>query len=179
MKNTNEIDGWFNYSNTFDFLISKVSISGIFVECGAWLGKSSSYLCDKCDPTTSIFIVDNWKGSVNELNSTQKLATQKDIYSIFMDNMGNRKFTPIVSDGSKAAEKFLDNSCDIVFIDMDHTYEAVKKDIKSWLPKVKLGGYIAGHDYTSDWIGVVNAVNETFPKDKILTMDTCWIYKKE
>jgi hypothetical protein len=35
----------------------------------------------------------------------------------------------------------------LVFIDADHTYESITSDIQSWLPKVKVGGIISGHDY--------------------------------
>lgn len=179
MKKYTEIDGWFNYSKTFDFLVSKVQDGGTFVECGAWLGKSSSYLCDIAQNRVNIFIVDNWQGSKNELNSTQKLALEDNVYEIFLENMGNRKYIPIKSDGKEAATKFENNSCDVVFIDMEHTYDAVKSDIISWLPKVKNGGFIAGHDYTDDWIGVKQAVNELFPIKNLIFMDTCWIFNKQ
>jgi hypothetical protein len=179
MKHYTQIDGWFNYSQTFDFLVSKTPNGGVFVECGAWLGKSSSYLCDIAKDRISINIVDTWKGSINELDTTHKLVNNFNIYDLFIENMGERKFNAIISDGVEASKKFNDNSCDVVFIDMEHTYNAVKKDIEAWLPKVKTGGYIAGHDYTSDWQGVIDAVNEIFGKENILNIDTCWIYKKE
>lgn len=38
-------------------------------------------------------------------------------------------------------------SFDLVYIDAYHTYEAVKADLKAWLPAVKPGGILAGHDY--------------------------------
>lgn len=36
---------------------------------------------------------------------------------------------------------------DFAFLDGDHTYEAVKKDIESWWPYVASGGVLCGHDY--------------------------------
>lgn len=51
-----------------------------------------------------------------------------------------------------------DNSIDIIFIDGDHSYEAVKKDIALYLPKLKNGGLLTGHDI--DYPGVNQAVNE-------------------
>lgn len=179
MKNYTQIDGWFNYEKTFDFLVSKIPDGGVFVECGAWLGKSSSYLCDMAKDRITINIVDNWTGSINELTTTQKLVQSSNIYDLFIQNMGKRKFNVIINDGVEASKQFNDNSCDVVFIDMEHTYNAVKQDILSWLPKVKIGGYIAGHDYTPDWQGVIDAVNEIFGKKNIINIDTCWIYKKE
>ncbi len=46
-----------------------------------------------------------------------------------------------------AATMFPDNYFDLVYIDGDHRYNAVKADIEAWLPKVRPGGTIAGHDY--------------------------------
>lgn len=178
MKTYLEIDGWFNYTQTYDFLLSHIPDNGIFVECGAWLGKSSSYLCDKSKERVNIFIVDSWKGSPSELNGNHSLATQIDIYKLFLLNMGDRKFRPIKKLSTEAVKDFENNSCDVVFIDMSHTYESVKQDIEIWLPKVKVGGYIAGHDYEAGWPDVIRAVNEIFGPDNLLLMETCWIYHK-
>ena len=93
--------------------------------------------------------------------------------------MGKRKFTPIRKSSLEAAKDFQDESCDVVYIDMEHTYEAVKEDIQAWLPKVKTGGYISGHDYIKGWPGVMKAVQEFFPKNKIKVMNnSTWIVKK-
>lgn len=46
-----------------------------------------------------------------------------------------------------AAKRFEDNSLDFVYIDGDHSYEAVIDDLNSWYPKVKPGGILAGDDY--------------------------------
>lgn len=178
MRNYQDIQGWFNYQKTYDFLLSKVPDNGIFVECGAWLGKSSAYLCDKARDRVKIFIVDTWKGSPDELTTNHKLATQVDIYQIFLFNMGYRKYTPLQMDSCEASNHFEDNSLDVVYIDMTHTHEAVKRDIECWLPKVKTGGYIAGHDYANYAPGVIKAVNEVFHKIQIMD-ENCWVVKKE
>lgn len=39
---------------------------------------------------------------------------------------------------------------DFVYLDADHSYEAVAADIAAWLPLVRPGGIIAGHDYVPD-----------------------------
>lgn len=54
-------------------------------------------------------------------------------------------------------------SLDFVFVDADHSERAVLLDIAKWLPKVKAGGWLGGHDYhPRKFPGVVKAVNEAF-----------------
>jgi len=47
----------------------------------------------------------------------------------------------------KAASLFPDKYFDFVYIDANHRYESVYADICAWLPKVKDGGILGGHDY--------------------------------
>ncbi len=58
-----------------------------------------------------------------------------------------------------AVVQFADSSLDFVFIDGNHTYPAVKNDIKLWTPKIRSGGILSGDDYNT-WEGVPQAVNE-------------------
>ncbi|WP_353432454.1 class I SAM-dependent methyltransferase [Polynucleobacter sp. MWH-UH23A] len=59
-----------------------------------------------------------------------------------------------------AANKFVDESLDLVYIDGDHTYDGVVKDLAAWFPKVRKGGVICGDDI--GWPGVKQAVDEFF-----------------
>jgi hypothetical protein len=61
-----------------------------------------------------------------------------------------------------AAKSFPDSWADFIFIDAGHSYNAVKKDIEMWLPKLKIGGWFGGHDYHQEWPGLIKAVNEAF-----------------
>jgi hypothetical protein len=179
MKSYSEIDGWFNHEDVYRFLVSECAFCGIFVECGAWLGKSSAYLADISEyKKLNVWIVDSWQGSSNELDTHHKLVKHSDIYASFLSNMGNRKFQHVKALSCEASLQFDNESCDVVFIDMEHTYEAVKNDIELWLPKVKSGGYLAGHDYHPNWHGVIQAVDEKF-ENNITVDNTCWIYRKE
>lgn len=129
MKTYEEIGGWFDYPNAFKFLVDSIPDGGTFVECGAWLGRSSAYLCDIAQDRINVFIVDSWQGSANEVATHHKLAQETDIFQIFLDNMGERKFTPIRKLSHEAVKEFEDESCDVIYIDMEHTYDAVCKDI--------------------------------------------------
>ena len=84
------------------------------------------------------------------------------------------------------AAKVPDGSLDFVYIDGRHEYEFVKADIAAWWPKVRLGGYIGGHDYhtmSGSDFRVEQAVQEFLAKDVRATdlqlfADTSWIVRK-
>ena len=60
----------------------------------------------------------------------------------------------------RAARAFEDQSLDLVMIDGDHTYDGCRNDILAYLPKVKPGGLLCGHDYGEQYPGVRKAVDE-------------------
>ena len=79
--------------------------------------------------------------------------------------------------GAMAAPMFADGSLDFVYIDAEHTFEAVSADIRLWLPKIKPGGAIGGHDYDSaKHPGVRRAVDLYWPKVKVkVYQDSSWV----
>lgn len=46
-----------------------------------------------------------------------------------------------------AVVDFPDNSIDFVYIDGNHSFKYVADDICEWVKKVKVGGFVCGHDY--------------------------------
>ena len=90
--------------------------------------------------------------------------------------MGNRKFKYLKGRAENLVEKFDDEYFDTIFIDMDHSYQSVKRDIQQWLPKVKPGGILAGDDYRTTLPGVIEAVKELLPNSLIYHYG--WIYRK-
>lgn len=79
-----------------------------------------------------------------------------------------------------ALARFEDESIDLVYIDSIHTYEAVRRQIEEWRPKVKVGGFLAGHDFDpAGWPGVVRAVEEKLGPPPHLFEDTSWAHRRE
>jgi predicted O-methyltransferase YrrM len=73
-----------------------------------------------------------------------------------------------------ASRATYDRSLDFVFIDADHSYEAVRQDIKDWKNKVKPGGWFGGHDYSRKFPGVIEAVDRAFSTRVQLWPGTIW-----
>lgn len=69
---------------------------------------------------------------------------------------------------TQAANHVEDGWADFVFIDAAHSYKAVKADIAAWRPKVRDGGWLGGHDYHEAHPGVIQAVDEAFPRRRLL-----------
>lgn len=77
---------------------------------------------------------------------------------------GRSKFHRLTS--IDAAKQIEDGFLDFVFIDAIHTYQALKEDIAAWLPKVRVGGMISGHDMDHpNFPGIRQAVAEAFGND--------------
>jgi predicted O-methyltransferase YrrM len=169
LLNTNN---WFNYKRFYK-KITKEKEYKVFVEIGSWKGHSTRYLGKLLkDRDIVIYAIDLFDMTYKEYDSIEK----KYLFEIFNYNIRRlNNIEPIKSISWEASEKFNNASVDFVFIDADHTYSSVKKDIESWLPKVKKGGIISGHDYFNP-CGVKQAVDEIF-SDKVEFYDKCWFVR--
>ena len=180
--NYKELEGWFNMENQYLELLEATPEEGIFVELGAYKGKSTSFIVTEIinrNRNIKYYTVDSFEGHTDS-NDNKEVEAYKGISDIEIDFDSNTKhldgkFQKIKSLSHESANLFEDNSVDICFIDAGHSYEAVKKDIESWLPKIKKGGIMAGHDYWA-WLGVRKAVIDAFwDVDKI--ENDCWFKK--
>ena len=77
-----------------------------------------------------------------------------------------------------AAQSFASESLDFVYIDAIHTFESCYMDMVSWFPKVKIGGWLCGHDFTGEFVGVRQAITAfcriTGQEVSLLTTETVW-----
>lgn len=53
-------------------------------------------------------------------------------------------------------DEYPDEYFDFIYIDGDHSYEGCKKDLFSWFPKLKKGGFFGGHDFTNNYNSMGN-----------------------
>jgi len=156
------IHGWFDYADLYKEFAVKIPDGGTFVEVGAWMGKSVAAFAEftkKLDKHVNIHVVDTFCGEPgNQAHAEMLDAHGGNVEHIFRANMAALGIQPHihVEDSVKAAADFADGSIDVVFIDGDHREAGVRADIEAWMPKVKFGGILAGHDI--DEPGVAAAV---------------------
>lgn len=180
-----DIQGWFDFEDLYLDMIAKAPNDAHFIEVGAWLGKSSSFMgveIKNSGKDIKLDCIDTWsfdpKGSIPKVFFDQV----EDVEKTFIKNMADSGIedivTPIKLESTIASKNYADNSLDFVFIDANHGYEDVKKDIQAWYPKVKVGGYIGGHDYSMYWTGVIKAVDEIYNNDKTI-IGHSWLHLKK
>lgn len=145
------------------FLSKKTDIKNInILEIGSWFGASTlswaQGLITYSEKNSSITCVDAWQPFFDmDVHANEQYAKEMEqllesdfAYNIFLHNMGTLKNKIITQHFRGKSENILpqlkDNNYNVVFIDADHTYDPVKKDIKESLRLVKEGGIICGDD---------------------------------
>jgi predicted O-methyltransferase YrrM len=122
-------------------------------EIGVYVGYYSRLLLDTI-PNLNLLCVDSWA-----IRTWRERA-----YPLAVETLSRYPNVTIIRGKSvDVAKTVKDESLDFVFIDADHSYEAVKDDLLAWTPKVRPGGIVSGHDYyksQSGKLGVIRAVDE-------------------
>lgn len=132
-----------NRRHFLNWLIKEHNIK-IMAEVGVRDGRTTFHLLDQ-NPELIIYGID--KSVAGFYSNETKIKYDKRLIAI----------EALSTDG---AVHIPDSSLDLVFIDADHSYEWVKKDIAAYKPKLKSRGWLTGHDI--DFPGVNRAVNEVF-----------------
>lgn len=192
MSNTNQLFNLRDVSwvNGLDQLCTDcLTRDDLVVELGSYTGESTCVFARHC---LKVFAVDPWANTYKELIYAG--CNSKEV-SAYIDRTGvpdmscvEARFDERTSKHAnvckiKATEEsalltFSDNSIDLVYIDSIHTFEAVTDAINRWTPKLKPGGYLAGHDFDRNvWPGVVKAVLESVGNPMRVYADTSWLVK--
>jgi predicted O-methyltransferase YrrM len=139
-------------------------------EVGSYAGVSSEVLALHCKKLYCIDTWEDWNHDGIIFQAMELFDKMKSLYS-HVDKLHMR--------GDEAVSMFPDEHFDLVYIDASHWYDDVINDINTWLPKIKNGGYLTGHDYI-EGIDVLYAVNNYFGKTHSITRypDSSWVIKK-
>lgn len=169
-----------------EYLIS-LGLVGLGAEIGVWQGDFSAHILSRWPG--KMILVDIW-GDCEEYRNdprNESIEEQERYYRITLGKMalfGDR--VRIIREMSVDAAKHIDNnSLDFVYIDASHNYESVMADLEAWVPKVKFGGVIAGHDFFDSedihtGFGVKSAVTGYFGYSVAQTWETypTWYTRK-
>ena len=141
----------------YEWLTSLVDGTGwtLGAELGLRKGSTYLYMLQYC-PELTLIGVDCWADGLGhqEVDAAEKMVRD-----------GAKKYgarARIIKGWTvQVAEQIDDGTLDFIFVDADHSYESVKADLLAWMPKVKKGGWIIGHDI--NWPSVKKAADELLP----------------
>lgn len=191
ISNALNIEGWMSEAE-LTWLAQTAAKCINAIEIGSWRGRSTRAIGDHIRGT--LIAVDHWLGDDEETKALEdKYITWKtplttridyetlggdEIYKIFHHNLKDLivscRVIPIRASSREAAQLLKGQQVDFVFIDGSHTESGCGADIDLYLPLVRPGGIISGHDYDHvPWhAGVRKAVNDRFRE--VHTVDTIW-----
>lgn len=157
--------GWFlpGEADAYRRAASRVR-RGLVVEVGVYLGRSISSVAAVCRANGNRLVaIDHWVGCP-ELKEPENGVYLLDKFRDNMQWLGLWDAIEVMeADSAAGAERFADESVDLLFLDATHSKDAVLRDVHAWWPKIKTGGVLLGHDFnTQAWPGVVQAVEELF-----------------
>jgi hypothetical protein len=171
MNNTNQksIIDLENIPNR-DELIKILKPSGKGIEIGVQQGVFAKHILENCT-NLELYLLDCWQNQkdseyhdIANVDNQRQAEFMKNTISNVSNFFHNVKIIKGYSD--QCVNFFEDNFFDFIYIDANHSYEAMKNDINKWFPKIKKGGLFAGHDYLDapnhefGVFGVKSAVDE-------------------
>ena len=161
------------------YILEQLNKNSKIVEVGVWKGDFSRQIWNISSPNLLV-LVDSWtfdekvRGCAPQVSGEEPLnqnffdQAKKDTYDKF-ENIQNVNILDFNS--LEASSKYEDNFFDYIYIDAEHTYQAVTKDLEVWYPKLKKNGTLFGDDYywreEDDTLSLHKAYQEFIKKNHI------------
>jgi hypothetical protein len=136
------------------------------VEIGSYRGDFSQMILDAIKPQALMLIdpyetVAKYKYDSGFPTAYSNTADLEFINNRFKSEIENKVVWVIKQYSFNIAPTVPDKCLNFIYIDGSHLYEDVKRDLNDWLPKLKQGGLVCGHDYVNlQDFGVIQAVDE-------------------
>jgi len=181
--------GWMysSHKNIFSRVIS--SETRAIIEIGSWYGTSTIYLAEQLlakNPAGKLYAIDPWDERIilNDQmygNKVEEILKEHPLYHTFLANLWNYRdhVTPFKMD-SKDGLHYLKNigvSPDVIYIDGNHYYDFVSRDIRTCL-ELFPNAILIGDDY-GNYEDVRRAVHECaldYSKKVFVDSYMCWTY---
>ena len=137
------------------YILEQLDKNSKIVEVGVWKGDFSKQILSISRPNLLV-LVDSWtfdekvRGCAPQVSGEEPLnqnffdQAKKDTFDKFK-NIQNVHILDLNS--LEASSMYEDNFFDYIYIDAEHTYQAVTKDLEVWYPKLKKNGTLFGDDY--------------------------------
>jgi predicted O-methyltransferase YrrM len=142
------------------------------LEIGCYRGVSTEFWALTC---ARVVAIDPWDSFLSGHNMDA-------VWREFQARLVHYPHVEVIPGLALSAEIPAPATFDLVYLDGDHSCDAVKREIERFLPMVVPGGYIGGHDYTetpTPGDGVKAAVDQSFGKPAVRTFSNgSWLVQK-
>lgn len=169
------VPGFCDFEDLYSSAVRASPSPAVFVEVGVWLGQSAIFMASqiaKSGKDIQFFAVDPWNrmdfyqnnfqkhlAHVHSRGGSPRAAFNRNVQESGLGHL----IHPVQMNSIDFARTLEDRSVDFAFLDGDHTFLGLLADLRAWWPKIKPGGYLAGHDYKRwRYPGVRWAVNLFF-----------------
>lgn len=180
-----DIPGWFDFDDLYLRAIKEAPDKARFLEVGCLLGASTAFMAQAIIDSKkdiSFTAIDLWDRQLLDYVNPEWYGDKTPLQA-FKDNLTKRGVIDrvnFVQGGSlQLAEMFRNESLDFVFFDSDHSEAHLSKEIVTYLPKMKKGSIMAGHDFNNgQWPGVKIAVERQFGTSYERMRSSWWVHIK-
>ena len=144
------------------YVSSLINPGDVGAEIGVCHGVFAYHVLLKKNPS-KLYLIDPWEYGLQadmETDITPENQRGRDIQYEAVCNYfsGFENVEVLRLKSEDAASLFPESFFDYVYIDGEHSYAAVMRDLSNYFYKVKVGGYLIGDDY--GWIGIMPAVQD-------------------
>lgn len=143
------------------------------MEIGSYRGESAEIFLNS-RRVSFIYCVDPWRDYDDSDDEAARCGGMHEVeldFDLRMSAFPGR-FSKLKMTSAEAAHEI--GTVDAVYIDGSHRYEAVMDDLNLWVPKVRNGGVVAGHDWNKSTVASAVFCRLGTPHETLV--DSSWLF---
>jgi hypothetical protein len=154
-----QVPGWFHHGPKILALVDRYK-PVVCVELGTFLGASAIPVARSIARWRGVLTcVDTWSVDVYHEGQTSPWLLLGCARNLAAAGVTNVRLMPA---STLAAADTWTEPIDYLYVDADHSEEAVRSDLLAWAPHVRPGGLILGDDYGNRWFPGVQRAWDDF-----------------
>jgi predicted O-methyltransferase YrrM len=158
------VEGWLPFNEARFLCELAGEATADIVEVGCYRGRSTIALCvGSADNGRSVHSVDPHRSFVDVYGGTYGPIDRENYYRNLLSS-GMAQRASLINLTSEQAGRTWESPIGLLYIDGDHSYTAVRRDVEIWTPHVVPGGLLVFHDATDPNIGPFQVIGEVLDR---------------